>query len=62
MIKIGLIMAQKTLIDCNKIKFKWPNNEKEMTQITKQQLEWLLSGLEIYTFEDIDITQNTIAS
>lgn len=55
-------MAQKTLLNCNKMKFKWPNNEKELASITKQQLEWLLSGLEMYTFEDIDISKDTIAS
>lgn len=54
-------MAQKTLIDYNGIKFKWPNNEKELQQITKQQLEWLLSGLEMFTFEDIDVSNDSIA-
>ena len=38
------------------MKFKWPRNKGELRSITKEQLNWLLSGLEIYQkkyFEDI---------
>lgn len=58
--KNGFVLAQKTLLDCNKMKFKWPRNEKDLQSITKQQLEWLLSGLEMYTFEDINITEKLV--
>ena len=43
----GFILAQKTLLDINKMRFKWPKNEKDLESITKEQLSWLLSGLEI---------------
>lgn len=55
--KNGFILAQKTLLDANKMKFEWPRNKKEMHLITKEQLSWLLSGLKIYPkkyFEEID--------
>lgn len=42
----GFILAQKTLLDVNKMKFKWPRNKGELKSITKEQLNWLLSGLE----------------
>ena len=29
------------------MKFQWPRNKDEVKEITKQQLEWLLDGLEI---------------
>ena len=61
--KNGFILAQKTLLDYNKMKFQWPRNSNELRTITKEQLDWLLAGLEIYpkkSFKDIDA--NTIAS
>lgn len=29
------------------MKFQWPRNKDEVKEITGQQLEWLLDGLEI---------------
>ena len=61
--KNGFILAQKTLLDVNKNRFKWPRNEKELKNITKQQLQWLLSGLEIYPkkcFEEIKFDSENI--
>ena len=55
---------QKTLLDVNKMKFKWPRNKREMQNITKEQLNWLLSGLDIYPkkyFKDIKIDKGKIA-
>ena len=55
---IGFICAQKKLLSTERIKFRWPRNEKELKHITKQQLNWLLAGLEIYPkkyFKDVDI-------
>ncbi len=60
----GFILAQKTLLDVNGMKFKWPRNKCDLKQITKEQLEWLLSGLEIYpkkAFEEINLAKNKIA-
>lgn len=54
--KNGFVLAQKTLIDTGKMKFKWPRNSNELKNITKQQLDWLLCGLEIEqkkSFKDI---------
>ena len=45
--KNGFILAQKTLVDTEKMKFQWPRNSKELKNITKQQLGWLLSGLKV---------------
>lgn len=62
--KNGFILAQKTLIDAEKMKFQWPKNQDEMCLITKSQLNWLLSGLAIHpkkTFKDIDIESEKIA-
>lgn len=63
--KNGFILAQKTLLDTEKMKFQWPRNSNELKSITKQQLEWLLSGLKIEqknSFKDIDITLENVAS
>ena len=60
----GFILAQKTLLEVNGMKFKWPRNKGELRSITKEQLNWLLSGLEIYPkkyFEDIKIEKGNIA-
>ena len=34
----GFILAQKTLVDTEKMKFQWPRNSKELKNISKQQL------------------------
>ena len=63
--KNGFILAQKTLLDTDKMKFKWPRNTDELKNISKQQLNWLLSGLELEQkniFEEIKITLENIAS
>ena len=63
--KNGFILAQKTLLDTEKIKFQWPRNSNELKYITKQQLEWLLSGLKIEqknSFKDIKIDLENVAS
>lgn len=60
----GFVLAQKTLLDVNKYKFKWPKDEKELGQITHEQLRWLLSGLQICPksyFEDIEIENGKVA-
>ena len=60
----GFILAQKTLLDQNKMKFQWPKNKGELGQITKEQLNWLLSGLKIHQdkcFKDIQIIRGKIA-
>lgn len=60
----GFVLAQKTLLDTEKMKFQWPRNKEEMHKITKSQLNWLLSGLKIYPekyFRDIDIEKDKIA-
>ena len=60
----GFILAQKTLLDVNKMKFKWTRNKGEVDKITKEQLNWLLSGLDIYPkkyFKDINIDKVNIA-
>ena len=65
MIKIGFICAQKKLLSTEKLKFRWPRNERELKQITKQQLTWLLDGLEIEPkkyFKDIEIERLKIAN
>ncbi len=43
--KNGFILATKKLLDG--MKFQWPRSEKEVKEITFQQVEWLLQGLEI---------------
>ena len=54
----GFVLAQKKLLDSGGIKFQWPRNEKQLKSITKEQLMWLLSGLEIYPkkyFKEVEI-------
>ena len=61
----GFVLAQKTLLNRNKMKFKWPKNTEELKNISKQQLNWLLSGLKIEqknSFKEIDINIKDIAS
>lgn len=62
--KNGFILAQKTLLDTEKMKFQWPRNSRELKRINKQQLNWLLSGLQICPkkyFKDIEISEEKIA-
>lgn len=62
--KNGFILAQKTLLETEKMKFQWPKNPNEMKNITKEQLSWLLSGLKIYPekcFKEIEIDEEKIA-
>ena len=62
--KNGFILAQKTLLDTDKMKFQWPRNSKELKNISKRQLEWLLSGLKIEqknSFKEFEINEENIA-
>lgn len=61
----GFVLAQKTLLETEQMKFQWPRNSEEMKTITKEQLNWLLSGLKIYPdkyFKDIHIDDKNIAN
>ena len=63
-IKIGFILAQKTLLDTERMKFKWPRNSIELKRINKQQLNWLLSGLSIEqktSFKEINLNLENVA-
>ena len=63
--KNGFILAQKTLLDSNRMKFQWPRNSQELKSITKQQLNWLLSGLKLEqktSFKDIEIDLKNTAN
>ena len=63
--KNGFILAQKTLLEKDKMKFKWPRNPTELKNITKQQLDWLLSGLQIEyknSFKNIEIDLENTAN
>ena len=56
--KNGFVLAQKTLLDTEKMKFQWPRNREELRKINKEQLRWLLSGLKMYPdryFKDIEV-------
>ena len=62
--KNGFILAQKKLLDTEKMKFQWPKNSQEMKNITREQLRWLLSGLKINPekcFKEIELTDKKIA-
>ena len=62
--KNGFILAQKTLLDTEKMKFQWPRNSSELKNINKKQLEWLLSGLKIEqknSFKEIEIDLKNVA-
>ena len=64
MIKIGFILAEKKLLKNEKLKFQWPKSEEEVGKITKQQLEWLLSGLQINPkkcFKEVKVEEEKIA-
>lgn len=61
--KNGFILAQKTLLNAEKMKFQWPRNSKEMKNISKKQLDWLLSGLKIEqekSFKEYDINSENV--
>ncbi len=63
--KNGFILAQKTLLETEKMKFQWPKNETELKLINKQQLNWLLTGLKIEqknSFRDIEINLENTAN
>ena len=63
--KNGFVLAQKTLLDTEKIKFQWPRNSKELKRIDKQQLNWLLSGLKMEqktSFKEINLNLENVAS
>lgn len=56
--KNGFILAQKTLLNKDNMKFNWPKNRGELDKITHEQLRWLLTGLSIFqkkSFSEIDI-------
>ena len=60
----GFVLAQKSLLDTQNMKFQWPRSKNEIHLITKEQLRWLLSGLKIYPdkcFKDINIDSHKIA-
>lgn len=62
--KNGFVLAQKTLIEAEKMKFQWPRNSEELKKINKQQLNWLLSGLKIEqekSFKEYKIDEENIA-
>ena len=63
--KNGFVLAQKKLLDANKMKFQWTRNSAELKNISKQQLEWLLSGLKLEqktSFKDIEIDLENTAN
>ncbi len=63
--KNGFVLAQKTLLETEKIKFQWPRNATELKLINKQQLNWLLSGLKIeqkHSFKEIEIDLENTAN
>lgn len=41
----GFILANKKLLE--KMKFQWPKDSSDVREISIQQVEWLLQGLEI---------------
>ncbi len=63
--KNGFILAQKTLLDTEKMKFQWPRNSTELKNINKQQLNWLLSGLKVEqktSFKEIELDLENTAN
>lgn len=62
--KNGFVLAQKTLLDVQKMKFQWPKNSNELKNISKKQLDWLLSGLKIEqekSFKEYEIDSKNVA-
>ena len=41
----GFVLATKKLLD--DMKFRWPKSPEDVKEISMQQIEWLLQGLEI---------------
>ena len=63
--KNGFVLAQKTLLETEKIKFDWPRNSAELKNISKQQLNWLLSGLKIEpknSFKEVKIDLKNVVN
>ena len=63
--KNGFVLAQKTLINNEKMKFQWPRNSNELKNISKQQLNWLLSGLKVEqktSFKNINLDLENTAN
>lgn len=63
--KNGFVLAQKKLLNTDKMKFQWPRNKRELESITQEQLHWLLSGLEIYPkkyFKEYNIDKKSVAN
>lgn len=47
------------------MKFQWPRNKGELGMITKEQLQWLLSGLQMYPkkyFKQYNLEKKNVAS
>ena len=63
--KNGFVLAQKTLLDQEKMKFQWPKNSNELKNITKQQLNWLLAGLKVEqkgSFKEFELDSENTAN
>ena len=63
--KNGFVLAQKTLLDQEKMKFQWPRNSNELKDITKQQLNWLLAGLKVEqkgSFKEFELDSENTAN
>ena len=61
----GFVLAQKKLLNTDKMKFQWPRNKRELELITQEQLQWLLSGLQMYPkkyFKEYNINKESVAS
>lgn len=43
--KNGFVLATKKLLE--DLKFQWPRTPEEVKEVTNQQIEWLLQGLEL---------------
>lgn len=59
----GFILLQKKLLNIDKMKFKWPKDQKQVKNITIKQLNWLLEGLEIEhkkSFLEVEISGKKI--
>ena len=63
--KNGFVLAQKTLLDQEKMIFQWPRNSNELKNITKQQLNWLLAGLKVEqkgSFKEFELDSENTAN
>lgn len=62
--KNGFVLAQKRLLETEKMRFQWPKEKKDIEDITKEQLSWLLCGLKIHPekyFNEVKINNEKIA-